>query len=44
MSKCSPQDPVLKHSHSVFFTSSGYQGIFPWGKLAGEWYWPLTTI
>jgi len=23
--------------------SSGYRGIFPRGKLAGEWSWPLTS-
>jgi len=23
---------------------SGYQGLFPWGKGAREWSWPLTSI
>jgi hypothetical protein len=22
----------------------GYQGLFPWGKAAGTWSWPLTSI
>jgi hypothetical protein len=24
--------------------SGGYQGLFPWGKAAGAWSWPLTSI
>jgi hypothetical protein len=23
--------------------STGYQGLFPWGKAAGAWSWPLTS-
>jgi hypothetical protein len=24
--------------------SNGYQGLFPWGKAAGAWSWPLISI
>jgi hypothetical protein len=31
-------------AHQASLLSNGYQVLFPWGKAAGAWSWPLTSI